>query len=245
MARFTPVLVAVWEATMEEEMFNNSPQTPHSVPPTEAPHRNPLRGRSFPSSDYALAERLINEYAAVGPRFDVEKCSQRILVHIESLRRRFGTLENVQGQRILDVACGSRSYEESNGGRYHPWMPRLLVELGATPVGIDIEGQEHERFESYELNILKPDVLGFLPSGSFDAYNITAFPTIKALEFMSEYEIEWEPVKRNLLSHLSRILKPGARPICTLDQQADDFVRDYKRPAMPPALRRMLQDDDF
>ena len=54
----------------------------------------------------------------------------------------FGSLSAVRGQAVLDIACGSSSSRSPVTGRqtaeFEPWMCRLLLELGARPVGVDI-----------------------------------------------------------------------------------------------------------
>jgi hypothetical protein len=47
----------------------------------------------------------------------------------------------VRGKRILDIACGSNSSRSPDSGErtaaFEPWFCRLLLELGAEPVGVD------------------------------------------------------------------------------------------------------------
>jgi hypothetical protein len=101
----------------------------------------------------------------------------------------FGSLSNVQGKRILDIASGSntsrapssiyvntpfgekRISRSTNGytAQFEPWFSRMLLELGANPVGIDFGDLESEAFEHYRVDLGQSGALNFLPSHSFDA----------------------------------------------------------------------------
>jgi hypothetical protein len=100
-----------------------------------------------------------------------------------------GRLSNVRGKRILDVACGSNTsrapssiyintpFGEKRIGRktkgytaqFEPWFCRILLELGANPVGVDFGDLEGEAFEHYRVDLGQRGALDFLPSHSFDA----------------------------------------------------------------------------
>jgi hypothetical protein len=101
----------------------------------------------------------------------------------------FGRLSNVRGKRILDIACGSNTsrapssiyintpFGEKRIGRakrgytaqFEPWFCRVLVELGADPVGVDFGDLDGEVFEHYRVDLGQRGALDFLPRHSFDA----------------------------------------------------------------------------
>ena len=101
----------------------------------------------------------------------------------------FGRLSSIQNKKILDIACGSNSskapssfqidppFGEMRIGRsrkgytalFEPWFCRILIELGASPVGIDSGDLEHEAFTHYHVDLGQTGALDFLPSRSFDA----------------------------------------------------------------------------
>jgi len=101
----------------------------------------------------------------------------------------FGRLSSIQNKKILDIACGSNSSKAPGSfhvdmpfgarkiGRsrkgytalFEPWFCRILIELGASPVGIDSGDLEHETFTHYHVDLGQPGALDFLPSHSFDA----------------------------------------------------------------------------
>ncbi len=96
----------------------------------------------------------------------------------------------IRGKRILDIACGSNTsrapdslyintpigenrigHSDSSGytALFEPWFCRLLLELGADPVGIDLGDLSDETFEFYRVDLGKIGTLDFLPDHSFDA----------------------------------------------------------------------------
>jgi hypothetical protein len=102
----------------------------------------------------------------------------------------FGKVTNVKGKRILDIACGSNtskapsfiyintplgekririSKTEEYTAQFEPWFCRILLELGANPVGIDSGDLENETFEHYRVDLGQRGALDFLPAHSFDA----------------------------------------------------------------------------
>jgi hypothetical protein len=105
------------------------------------------------------------------------------------LAKSFGSLSALRKKRILDIACGSNSsrapasfridtpFGEMRIGRpkkgytaqFEPWMCRILLELGADPVGVDFGDLEHEAFTHYHVDLGRVGGLDFLPSQSFDA----------------------------------------------------------------------------
>lgn len=128
---------------------------------------------------YDLASKLVKEPG-------VADILQQMAARIAEA---FGTLPSVRSQRILDIACGSNTsrmppsvrintpFGEKRLGRstrgytarFEPWFCRLLLELGAYPVGIDFGNLDGEAFEHYRVDLGKAGALDFLPSRSFDA----------------------------------------------------------------------------
>jgi hypothetical protein len=105
------------------------------------------------------------------------------------LANSFGSLSNIRGKRILDIACGSNTSKAppslsidtpfgkmTIGGatkgytaQFEPWFCRILFELGADPVGIDFGDLDHELFTHFRVDLGKIGSLNFLPDLSFDA----------------------------------------------------------------------------
>jgi hypothetical protein len=101
----------------------------------------------------------------------------------------FETLSNIQGKKILDIACGSSTskapaslyintpFGEKTIGRatkgytaqFEPWFCRILLELEADPVGIDFGDLDREFFAHYRVDLGQIGTLDFLPDHSFDA----------------------------------------------------------------------------
>ena len=104
--------------------------------------------------------------------------------------RAYGSFTAVKGQRILDIACGSNTSKapsfvfvdtpfgerripvastEGYTAQFEPWFCRILLELGAEPVGVDFGDLDQETFTHYPVDLGKPGALDFLPNHSFDA----------------------------------------------------------------------------
>ncbi len=105
----------------------------------------------------------------------------------ERLAKAYPRLSAVQNKRILDIACGSNSSKlpasfflsSLFGGRtirpnrgytalFEPWFCRMLLELGAEPVGIDFGDLEGEVFIHHHVDLGVIGALDFLPDHSFD-----------------------------------------------------------------------------
>ncbi len=104
------------------------------------------------------------------------------------LANSFTRLSDIRGQRILDIACGSNTskapaalridtpFGEMAFGRarkgytakFEPWFCRILVELGANPVGVDFGDLEGEVFTHHQVDLGRIGALDFLPDHSFD-----------------------------------------------------------------------------
>jgi hypothetical protein len=129
---------------------------------------------------YRLSEKMAKEPG-------IKDIVQQFIGRIEHA---FGYLAEVKGKRILDIACGSNTskapefifvntpFEEKTiriadtseyTAQFEPWFCRILLELGADPVGVDIGDLEGEAFEHYYANLGTIGALDFLPSHSFDA----------------------------------------------------------------------------
>ena len=130
--------------------------------------------------NYRLAEKMAREPG-------IKDVLQQFIGRIQHA---FGSLAHVKGRRILDIACGSNSSKAPGSffintpfgertisiadtsvytAQFEPWFCRILLELGADPVGVDIGDLEGEAFEHYYVNLGITGALDFFPSHSFDA----------------------------------------------------------------------------
>ncbi len=225
-------------------MFENRARPIAVGPKTHGDAFERSLGARLPA-DIELVEGLVRGHSPNLAKSDFDFVVARVFSHLHAIRLRFPTRESIQGKRILDLACGSTAYRENNRGSHDPWMPRLLLKLGAHPVGVDAEGQAGERFEFHKADLLRCDALSFLETASLDSYYVKAFPPKKTIEAISEYRLNWPSIRDNLLLHLNRALKPGCLPICTFDETTERFVQEHYRPPPPPHWRRFLEDDDF
>jgi hypothetical protein len=101
----------------------------------------------------------------------------------------YGKLSALRGKKILDIACGSNTskfpgsivvntpFGAKTIGRpsknytalFEPWFCRILLELGADPVGVDMGDLEAEAFTHHRVDLGRTGALDFLPDHSFDA----------------------------------------------------------------------------
>ena len=129
---------------------------------------------------YDLARKMAQESG-------VEDIIKQLL---DRLERAFGNFTVVNGKRILDIACGSNTskapssiyintpFGEKNmstadtdlyTAQFEPWFCRILLQLGARPVGVDFGDLDGEAFEHYRVDLGQVGALDFLPDQSFDA----------------------------------------------------------------------------
>jgi hypothetical protein len=140
--------------------------------------------------------KIVNTMWALDAAYDLQMKMARepgVAEIIQQLAGRlanaYPTLADLPGRRILDIACGSNTsrmppsvyvntpFGEMTLGRstagytaqFEPWFCRMLLELEAIPVGIDLGDLAGERFEHYGVDLGRPGALSFLPSHSFDA----------------------------------------------------------------------------
>ncbi len=144
------------------------------------------RDRVFMADVIAALDAKYDLAAKIAREAGVEEIIEQMVGRIASA---WGTLSNVRGKRILDIGCGSNTsrapssiyintpFGEKRIGRatngytaqFEPWFCRVLLELGANPVGVDFGDLEGEAFEHYRVDLGQRGALNFLPSHSFDA----------------------------------------------------------------------------
>ena len=143
------------------------------------------------------------------------------------LANSFGGLSNIQGKRILDIACGSSTskappslhidtpFGDMTIGRasqgytaqFEPWFCRILFELGADPVGIDFGDLDGELFTRYQVDLGKIGALDFLPDRSFDAVQDSRL--FGSPEFTAQFPIQADRLKiaQEIKQQEQRLLK--------------------------------------
>jgi hypothetical protein len=123
---------------------------------------------------YKLKNKIVNE---PGVEDIVKQMFRR-------LANSFGSLSNLRGKMILDIACGSSTSrtpampfgamtighsKDGYTAMFEPWFCRILCEMEANAVGIDVGDLEHEPFTHYRVDLGQIGALNFLPDRSFDA----------------------------------------------------------------------------
>jgi hypothetical protein len=119
---------------------------------------------------------------------------------IERLQRAFGSLTNVQGKRILDIASGSNSSRSPKTGKrtalFEPWFARLLLELGG------------ERFEHHRVDLGQTGALDFITAATFDGVQDSRL--FGSPEFRKAYprRRDHDRVRAEIRRQEQRVLKP-------------------------------------
>lgn len=135
----------------------------------------------------------------------------------------FGALSAVHGRAVLDIPSGSNSSRSPVTGKrtaeFEPWMCRLLLALGARPVGIDIGDLDGEAFEHHHVDLGVPGALDFLPTGSFDAIHESRL--FGSPEFRTVYSRAADRIRREIHRQERRLLRPGGILIHSDGRPAD------------------------
>jgi hypothetical protein len=173
----------------------------------------------------------LDESYGLGTKIEGAPGTQDVIEElVDRLVRAFDTLGQLRKKRILDIACGSNTSmappvfhlrtasaqkaikageHGDHAPQFEPWLPRMLLALGADPVGVDIGDLSNESFEHYQVDLGRPGALNFLPDSSFDALQdsrLFGSPefTARFPERASRLRIAAEIVRQE-----QRLLKPG------------------------------------
>ncbi len=92
---------------------------------------------------------------------------------------------------------------------FEPWLCRILLELGATPVGVDFGDLEHELFIHHRVDLGRPGALDFLADHSFDAIQDSRL--FGSPEFTAKFPQQAGRLKvaQEIIRQEQRLLKPG------------------------------------
>ncbi len=123
---------------------------------------------------------------AYGLRFPSPRAEQKGRVLMDhSLRSTLKGVLSALGRdyinkRVLELGCGcnGNNVESSVYGKYayQPWLCRALHKIGVNVAGIDVGYLSEERFEHYEIDLLVPESLAFIPDDSIDVvYELSLF----------------------------------------------------------------------
>ncbi len=115
-------------------------------------------------------------------------------------------------QKMHSLVLEENAYDSliSENREFEPWLCRVLKELGAEPVGIDIGNLEGEEFEHYQIDLTKKGALDFLPSESFDLIFSRLLASSPQLEFMID-KGEIDILMVELEKQANRLMKVGGK----------------------------------
>jgi hypothetical protein len=169
---------------------------------------------------YALSQKIAREPG-------LEEIIKQLVGRIV---RAYGSFTRLKGQRILDIACGSSTSKappfvfvntpfgeqripiphiEGYTAQFEPWFCRILLELAADPVGLDLGNLDAETFEHYPVDLGKPGALDFLPGRSFDAVHDSRL--FGSPEFTAQFPNQQDRLKiaAEIWRQEQRLLKPA------------------------------------
>ena len=135
---------------------------------------------------------------------DLQKYSDAEMSLIRQIYPLVALMPNLKDKTVLDLGCGSASIEAKfsylNHRMYEPWLCRALLEIGAKPIGVDINSNDGEKFENYIADFYKPNSLSFLRDNSVDIANAGAIFNLPGFDE--------DKLRKNLIPQLERIVKP-------------------------------------
>jgi hypothetical protein len=168
-------------------------------------------------TDRALLRRAVaalDEHHDLGGKIAREPELAAIIEEfVGRLQRAFGSLAQVHGKRILDIASGSNSSRSPVTGErtslFEPWLSRLAFGLGAEPVALDLGDLAGEEFEHHRVDVGRSGALDFLPDASFDGVQDSRL--FGSPEFRSAYprKRDHERVRAEIERQERRVLKPS------------------------------------
>jgi hypothetical protein len=174
--------------------------------------------------------------AALDERYNLsQKISQEaglkdiLLQLVGRIYHAYDSFSAVKGQRVLDIACGSNTSKAPSfvfvdtpfgetripipakagyTAQFEPWFCRILLELGAKPVGIDLGNLDGEAFEYHHVDLGQPGALSFLPDHSFDAVQDSRL--FGSPEFTAQFPRQADRLKiaGEIWKQEQRLLKP-------------------------------------
>lgn len=209
----------------------------HQTQSREGARQSTSAEYSFPSRevhDCLIMSNVIEEACRKHAYRDFGPIQDRLRFHLDQLRASFPNLKALEGKRILDLACGSRNYTDDKTGSYEPWMCRLLLHLGAKPLGVDLTEQRGEAFDWKQADLTEPNALDILKDEMFDAAYICAFPTRKAIHAVHKKGLSWPDMREEILSQVTRRLNPGGIIIRQFGQGDEELVRQTLSDLTPP-----------
>jgi len=180
--------------------------------------------------------RLVNMIHALDVRYDLtgkaakDRGVQEVVAQmIGRLSNSFRRLSEIEGKAILDIPCGSNtsrapallSFDTPLGqvrigrpargyaAQFEPWFCRILLEIGARPVGVDLGDLEVEAFTRYHVDLGKEGALDFLPSQSFDAIQDSRLFGSPEFTAQFPYQADRLSVAQEITHQEQRLLKAG------------------------------------
>ncbi len=184
-----------------------------------------------PQGHARIAETIkaLDDRYALGKKIAIEPGVLQIMEQMFArLVHSFKKIANIRNKKVLDIACGSNTSkapatvhfdapfgEISFGGAkseytplFEPWFCRILLELGAEPVGVDFGDLEQEAFTHYPVDLGVSGALDFLPDQSFDAVQDSRLFGSPEFTLQFPHLIDRLKVAHEIKRQEFRVLKP-------------------------------------
>ena len=184
----------------------------------------------LPDQDRYISASELN--TRIFGKYEVDKPDSRIESKLFKLQTLAGCLRKsdsefridtvnlgiLKDKRILDLGCGSKKSSLSDsGGRYYrtfePWLCRGLQEIGAKPIGVDINDLSGEEFEHYQFDFTAENTLNIFQEDSFDAIvidfvlGVWGSPTL--MDILDRRRISHSEFERRLYTKIGKLVKEG------------------------------------
>jgi len=175
--------------------------------------------------------RALDGSYALSQKMDRERGLEEIIKQLVGrILRAYASLAILKGKRILDIACGSNTSKapsfifvntpfgenripipatDGYTAQFEPWFCRMLLGLGADPVGVDLGNLDGETFEHYPADLGQLGALNFLASRTFDAVHDSRL--FGSPEFTTQFPNQEDRLKvaAEIWRQEQRLLKPN------------------------------------
>lgn len=143
--------------------------------------------------------------------FLFEREREKLIRKLHLLLEQFPGI-NLKDKIIVDLGCGNNGGTAENAdfdSRYQPWFCRILQELGAKPIGIDMGNLDGEPFEHFQEDLTSKSPLKTFPPQYADAVFADDFfhsPQIIEMKIQNR-ALDIRNLRQRIFPAIKRILK--------------------------------------
>ncbi|MBP7058301.1 hypothetical protein KBB06_03125 [Candidatus Gracilibacteria bacterium] len=143
--------------------------------------------------------------------FLFEREREKLIRKLHLLLEQFPGI-NLKDKIIVDLGCGNNGGTAENAdfdSRYQPWFCRILQELGAKPIGIDMGNLDGEPFEHFQEDLAAESPLKTLPPQYADAVFADDFyhsPQLIEMKIQNR-SLDIRNLRQRIFPAIKRVLK--------------------------------------